>query len=462
VIPIILSAVIGLVSAFLVTFVVMPYIIKRMKSKKIVGIDVHKLDKPEVAEMGGVGILVGLVVGCVVLFISFGFIGGGFFDFRILVFMLVILFAGLIGIVDDLKPLGPKIKPILTALACLPILVYSWTVIALGLVPPVIPAYDPGPLLPFLGRTRLTIIYPFLLVPLAIAVPANAINMIDVFNGVMPLTAIFMFVAIFIVSFFMLFIGVPGAEMGVLLSGVMLGVLLAYLFYNRYPAQTFAGDTGSLAVGSALGAIAILGRVELIAIVALLPAVMNAFYSLVSIGGLLERRQMRSRPTIFQDDGTLAASQDKKAPLTLTRLVLARGPLTEPRIILSLTTLTLASSVLAVLTLFLIPFDIGFLLYWPVNLLIAIIPLCLLLGTFLALRNIDHLGLRLAGLISIMIGVWTIGMFGFWLLDFLIVIVQSDFWPIVGILFVFGWLALWYYSTKLYFRYASRRAEPRV
>ena len=458
-IHIILSAVIGLFSAFIATFVVMPYVISKMKNSKIVGIDVHKLDKPEVAEMGGVGVLVGLVVGCLTLFISHGILGGGFFDYRVLIFMSVVLFAGLIGVVDDRKPLGPKVKPFLTALACLPILIYSWTVIALGLVPPIIPAFDPGPLLPFLGRTRLTIIYPFLLVPLAIAVPANAINMIDVFNGVMPLTTIFMFAAILIVSLVMLFIGVPGAEMGVLLSGVMLGVLLAYFFYNRYPARTFAGDTGSLAVGAALGATAIMGRVELIAIIALLPAVMNAFYSLVSIGGLLERRQMRSRPTIFRDDGTLAASQDKEAPLTLTRLVLARGPMTEPRIILSLATLTLASSVLAVLTLFLIPFETGFLLLWPVNLVIALIPLCLLLGTYFILRNIDHLGLRLAGLISIMIGVWAIGMVGFWLLDFLIVIVQSDLWPVVGILFVFGWLALWYYSTKLYFRFALKRAN---
>jgi UDP-N-acetylglucosamine--dolichyl-phosphate N-acetylglucosaminephosphotransferase len=457
---IILSAIIGLFSTFVVTFVVMPYVIRKMKSWKIVGIDVHKLDKPEVAEMGGVGILVGLIVGCLILFISHGLIGGGYFDFRILVFLSVVLFAGFIGIVDDRKPLGPKVKPLLTALACLPILIYSWTVIALGLVPPIIPAYDPGPKLPFLGGTRLTYIYPILLVPLAIAVPANAINMIDVFNGVMPLTTIFMFGAIFIVSLVMLFIGVPGAEMGVLLSGVMLGALLAYFFYNRYPARTFAGDTGSLAVGAALGATAIMGRVEIIAVVTLLPAVMNAFYSLVSIGGLLERRQMHSRPTTFREDGTLAASRDKGAPLTLTRLVLARGPMTEPRIILSLSTLTLASSVLAVLTLFLIPFGTGFLLHWPLNLVLALVPLCLLLGTYFILRNIDHLGLRLAGLISIMIGVWAIGMVGFWLLDFLIVIVQSDLWPVVGIFFVFGWLALWYYSTKLYFRYATQQAEP--
>ncbi|MFX0169271.1 MAG: hypothetical protein ACFE89_07955 [Candidatus Hodarchaeota archaeon] len=457
-IHIILSTIIGFFSTLVVTFVVLPFVIKKMRSRNIVGIDVHKLDKPEVAEMGGVGIIFGLTIGCIILFISLGIIGGGFFDLRILVFLSVILLAGLIGIVDDLKTLGPKVKPLLTAIACLPILIYSWTVMAFGLVPPLIPAYNSGPFLPFLGRTRLTIIYP-LLIPLAIAVPANAINMIDVFNGVMPFTAIFMFVAIFVVSLLMLFVGIPGAELGVLLSGVMLGALLAYLYYNRYPARTFAGDSGSLTIGAAVGAIAILGRVEILAIVALLPAIMNAFYSLVSIGGLLERRQMRSRPTIFQDDGKLAASRDADAPLTLTRLVLGRGPMSEPRIILSLALLTLASSILAILTLFLIPFDTGFLLNWPANVWILIVPICLILGVFVALRNVDHLGIRLAGLISIMIVVWGIGMLGFWLLDFLIVIVQSDLWPIAGILFVFGWLTLWHYSTRLYFRYQMANAS---
>lgn len=451
-IPTILVGIFGLLVTFIVTFIVMPYVIKAMRKRNIVGVDVHKVDKPKVAEMGGMGILVGVTIGCLVLFVLTGIFVTGFFDLRILIFLSVVLIAGFIGIVDDVRTLGAKVKPILTAVACLPILLYTWTIISLGLSPPLLPAYIPNPYMPFLGRTRLTFIYP-LLVPLAIAIPANATNMMDVFNGVMPLTSILMFVALLVVSLFLMAVGIPGAELGVLLSAVMIGALIAYYAFNRYPAKVFAGDTGSLTVGAAIGAVAIMGRVEIIAIVALLPAIMNAFYSLVSIGGLLERRQMKARPTIFQTDGTLAASQDANAPLTLTRLVLARGPMTEQRITLSLATLTFASSILAVLTLFLIPFDTEYLITWPFTLILIIIPICLILGVYLVLRKTDHLGFRLAGLITIMVGVWTLGMAGFALLDFLLVYIQSPYWSIAGILYMVGWLALWHFTTRLYFRY---------
>jgi UDP-N-acetylglucosamine--dolichyl-phosphate N-acetylglucosaminephosphotransferase len=445
----------GFFVALIATFVVMPYVIKTMKRRGIFGVDVHKLDKPEVAEMGGLGILFGVTIACFFLFLGSGLIGLGVFDLRILVFLAVLLIAGGIGIIDDLKTLGPKVKPLLTTVACLPILVYTWT---LGLIPPFLPAYVPAPYLPFLGATRLTIVYPLILIPLAIAITSNAVNMSDVFNGVMPLTSIIMFIALLIVSLFMVALGIPEAGLGLLLCSVMIGALFAYYYYNRYPAKVFAGDTGSLLVGAAIGATAIMGRLEIVAIVALFPAIMNAFYSLVSIGGLLERRQMRARPTVFQEDGTLTASTDSKAPITLTRLLVARGPLNEQLITLSLATLTLASSVLAILTVCLIPFFAGSILAWPISVVFVITPLCLVIGVYLVLRRKDYLGIRLAGLIAIMVGVWGLGMAGFYLLDYLIFHYQSFLWPVVGILFVFGWLALWHFSTRLYFKFEMKKS----
>jgi UDP-N-acetylglucosamine--dolichyl-phosphate N-acetylglucosaminephosphotransferase len=452
--PLIFLTIIGLLVAFIVTFLVMPYVIRAMRRRGIVGTDVHKIDKPEIAEMGGLGILLGVTVAGLVLFLGSGLIGFGLFDFRILIFLAVLLIAGFIGVIDDLKSLGPKVKPILSMLACLPIILYTWIFgPVLGL-----PAYIPTPYLPFLGGTRLTIVYPLILIPLAIAITSNAVNMSDVFNGVMPLTTTIMFVALLIASVFMMAIGIPEAGLGLMFSSVMIGSLLAYYYYNRNPARVFAGDTGSLLVGAAIGAVAIMGRLEIIAIVALLPAIMNAFYSLVSIGGLLERRQMRARPTVFREEGTLSASSDPKAPITLTRLIVARGPLTEQQITLSLATLTFASSILAILTVFLIPYIPNEIISWPFSLFLIIIPLCLIFGVYLILRKIDQLGIRLAGLVAIMVGVWGIGMSVFALLDYLIIFYPSFLWPIVGIVFVFGWLALWHFSTRFYFRYEMKKS----
>ena len=52
--------------AFLITFLVMPSLIKRLKNAEIVGRDIHKLTKPEVAEMGGIGILLGFAIAIMV------------------------------------------------------------------------------------------------------------------------------------------------------------------------------------------------------------------------------------------------------------------------------------------------------------------------------------------------------------------------------------------------------------
>ena len=464
--PVIFFAIGGLLLTFVFTFVAMPKVIHFMRNRKITGIDVHKLDKPEVAEMGGIGILIGVTAGCIFLFLGFGFLGFGFFDYRILIFLAVVLLAGVVGAYDDLKTLGPKMKPMLTAAACFPILISSWVISIYNLPLPL--SYWPFPILPFVGPTQLTIVY-VLVIPLAVAVPANAVNMLDVFNGVMPITTILMFAALFVVSVILMAFGVPGAELGLLISCVMLGALLAYFYFNRHPARVFAGDTGSLSVGAAIGALAVIGRLEIVAIVALLPAIMNAFYSLVSVGGLLERRQMKGRPTIFQENATLAATLDKGAPLTLTRLVLARGPMTEQQITFSLAILALTSSILAVITVLLVPFGaLGFLVEFPLSILILIlVPISIVAAVYLLFRNKNQLGSRLTGLLVIMIGVWVGGMAGFFTLDLFIIfpptpgleLLFAILRPLTGIVLAFGWLALWLISTRLYFRYSLRHAS---
>jgi len=435
-----------------------------MRRRGIVGTDVHKLDKRIVPEMGGVGLLVGVAAGCIVAFLGSALLGYGFLDYRVLVFLMVVLLAGLVGAVDDLKTLGAKVKPLLTALASLPIFLSTFVVLAFGL--PLPPCFNPRPRLPLIGRTRLTVAYP-LAIPLAVAVPSNAVNMLDVFNGVMPITTILVFASMLIIAIILLNVGIEGMEIGILLSCVMLGALLAYFYYNRYPSRVFGGDVGALSVGAAIGALAVIGQLEMVAIVALLPAIMNAFYSLVSIGGLLERREMKKRPTIFREDGMLAATYDSDAPLTLTRLVLARGPLPEKKIIFSLGVLSLASSSLAVVTIFFIPLDSSvYLIPWPFTMLVILVPIGMICLVFLVLHRVDNLGERLAGLIAIMVMVWSGGMAGFAALNLVVDIsaplglelVFAALKVLAGVTLALAWLGLWHIATHLYFQYEIRRS----
>jgi len=125
---------------------------------------------------------------------------------------------------------------------------------------------------------------------------------------------------------------------------------LAFYFFNRYPAKVFGGDTGSLAVGAALGALSILGKIETVLIVALIPHIMNAFYGLSSVGRLYERRELSSRPIRVLDDGRLEASPEKDAPVTLARIILAPGSMTEGEVVRAMMILTLVSCIMAVVT----------------------------------------------------------------------------------------------------------------
>jgi UDP-N-acetylglucosamine--dolichyl-phosphate N-acetylglucosaminephosphotransferase len=135
-----------------------------------------------------------------------------------------------------------------------------------------------------------------------------------------------------------------------ILSAILASSLIAYYRFNRFPARVFTGDVGSFTVGTTIAAIAILGRLEVVTIIAMIPFIMNSFHSLASIGRLFERRQIKQRPTILLRDGRIAANPDPKAPLTLTRMVIASTPLRENEVVEVFFILSTFSSILAVLT----------------------------------------------------------------------------------------------------------------
>jgi UDP-N-acetylglucosamine--dolichyl-phosphate N-acetylglucosaminephosphotransferase len=311
-------------ATFVATFAATPIVAKVMMSRGIVGVDIHKLEKTKVPEMCGLAILVGLVIGTVAYSLTMPLAireGAAFIG--------TVLIAGAIGIVDDLHPLGARMKPLLTAFACVPILVLG--------------TYVPYAEVPLYGIVRLTIVYP-ILIPVALAVTSNSINMMDVMNGAMPSTvAIIAFTILGILLW-------AGDVRTATLAGALLAAMLAFFYFNRFPSRVFDGDTGSLSVGAALGALAILGRIEAVVVIALIPHIMNSFYGLSSVRGLRERREILQRPTELLDNGLLGATNQKGAPVTLVRLILAAGPLGERDVVRAMMLLTAVSCLLAAVT----------------------------------------------------------------------------------------------------------------
>jgi UDP-N-acetylmuramyl pentapeptide phosphotransferase/UDP-N-acetylglucosamine-1-phosphate transferase len=315
------------VVAFVVTYGTIPPLASWLKHRGMVGIDIHKLDRPEIPAMCGLSIIAGVTAG---LF-SLELLDGPSAD--IVAFLGTVVIAGVIGVVDDLRPLSSTLKPVLTALAAVPILLLG--------------TFDPHPILPFIGPLRLTILYPLMII-CAIPVTANAVNMLDVFNG--SLSGTLMIISLTLAAV----LAASGKTTAMGLAFVLFGSLLGFYLFNRYPARVFGGDTGSLAVGAAIGALAVVGRIELVTVVALVPYVMNAFYGLASVGRLYERREIKPRPIRLRSDGMLEATAERRAPVTLTRLILAEGPLSERQIVRVMQLLTVLSCALAVLAFFLV------------------------------------------------------------------------------------------------------------
>uniref|UniRef100_A0A7C4FDD1 Glycosyl transferase, family 4 n=1 Tax=Thermofilum pendens TaxID=2269 RepID=A0A7C4FDD1_THEPE len=305
------AALLAAATSFIVTKLSAPVLINLLRSKGVVRPDAHKPGNPQVAHAGGVVIFLGTTAGFATWFaLTFALTGVDDTVVRASVALLAGAVCFLVGLVDDLRVLGGLTKTVATVLSIFPI-----TAVAL-LRPDLIEWGRPS--LPFIGTLRITIIY-WALLPLAVAGPANVVNMLDVLNGVIPgmmLTAY---------SMLALIAALTGGHATLALSLIVVGVLLAYYPYNAYPARVFNGDSGSLFLGGLLGALAVIEHYEFVVFTLLLPHLLNGFMILVSFRGFKEHRKVPKRPTYVDDQGMLHPSRDVDAPLTLTRLALLLG-----------------------------------------------------------------------------------------------------------------------------------------
>ncbi len=90
---------------------------------------------------------------------------------------------------------------------------------------------------------------------------SNAVNLTDGLDGLASGCVFVCMMALAAVSFLVNDIQIA------MLSGAIAGSCIGFLWYNCYPAQIFMGDTGSLALGAAIGVIAVLTKTEVIALI---------------------------------------------------------------------------------------------------------------------------------------------------------------------------------------------------
>lgn len=287
-------AVMAAMTALLIGLISGPYVIKRLKELKIgqqvrsYGMETH-LTKSGTPTMGGVLILLAISISTLLWFdLSNRFVW---------IVLAVTIGFGAIGWVDDWRkvvhqdPEGMRSREkyfwqsVIGLLAAL-YLVFSISessnlrVLELFLkwvqsgfdvnLPP-----KAGLQVPFIK----VISYPLgvfgfvLLTYLVIVGASNAVNLTDGLDGlaIMPVVMVGSSLGVFayvtgssVYSKYLFFPYIPGSGELLIFCAAMAGAGLAFLWFNTYPAQIFMGDVGALALGAALGTIAVIVRQEIV------------------------------------------------------------------------------------------------------------------------------------------------------------------------------------------------------
>ena len=323
-IELILPAVASCIVAFFVVFLMTPPLIKFLEKRNLVVIDMNKKEDIMVARPGGLSIIAGIIASEIVLY---AFLQSN----EILAIIITTSAAFVIGYVDDRKVMGGWFKPVALAIAATPI-------IALG-------AYDSNLTFPLFGTVQIPVLYLALIV-FMIPITGNTINSIDVLNGV---ASGFMVIASFSLSICLFII----QNYEIAIASLPLGfVSLAFYKYHKIPSKIFPGDSGALTFGAMYGTIAIVGGVEVIAAIALLPAIINSFLFLSSVKKIVEHKQIKN-PTLMTPELKLKSTDDVSAPITLVRLIVASKALSEKQVGFVIFKLAIFSGILAIITAFL-------------------------------------------------------------------------------------------------------------
>ena len=132
-----------------------------------------------------------------------------------------------------------------------------------------------GLLLPFIKEVSYPLgVFGFVIMTYLVIVGAsNAVNLTDGLDGlaIMPVVMVGSALGVFayvtgssVYSKYLFFPYIPGAGELLIFCAAMAGAGLAFLWFNTHPAQVFMGDVGALALGGALGTIAVIVRQEIV------------------------------------------------------------------------------------------------------------------------------------------------------------------------------------------------------
>ncbi len=266
-----LRAILGTITALVLSLVIGPYMIRKLSGYKIGqqirddGPQSH-LSKAGTPTMGGALILVSIAISTL--------LWSNLSSEKVWVVLGVTLSFGLIGGIDDYKKLvygnskglSAKVKyfwqTVFGLIAAYFIFVNAKTPIETTLIVPFLKDF----MVP-LGGGFVVLAY------LVIVGSSNAVNLTDGLDGLAIMPTVMVAGALAVFAYltghvtFANYLGIPyvnGSGELTIFCGTLVGAGLGFLWFNTYPAQVFMGDVGALALGAALGVIAIYVRQEIV------------------------------------------------------------------------------------------------------------------------------------------------------------------------------------------------------
>lgn len=300
----------GIVS-FVITVAATLFLINYLYGAGIIAED-HNKEKPmKLAGSGGLAVSFGIIVG--ILVYTFG---GSFFIYNpvlniatLLSVALSIMLIALVGFLDDINVKREKVKstdmmdirqglkqwqkPLLTLIGALPLMVINATATTVNV--------------PFIHMIDLGLLYPLIILPLAVIFVSNAVNLLGGFDGLQPgMIAVASF-GLLIYSIFY------GTYLGAFLSTLLFVAVIAFLPFN-FKSKIIPGDSFTYAVGATLVAIMVMGNTEAFGLVIFIPWIIEFFLH-------MRRKFNVTDLGIRQKDGTFKAPYGKSI-YSLTHLVI--------------------------------------------------------------------------------------------------------------------------------------------
>lgn len=267
-----LRAVMAAMTALIISFMLGPWMIRKLAAMKIGqsvrsdGPQTH-LVKAGTPTMGGALILMSVAITTL--------LWGDLHNAYVWVVLLTTLGVGAIGWVDDYRKvvyknpdgLSARAKMFWQSLIALAVGIFLWTHATLPQHTEVIVPFFKHFAIP-LGMVGFIV-----LVYLVIVGSSNAVNLTDGLDGLAIMPTVMVAAALAVFAYvaghaeFSKYLGepsIPGAGELAVFCAAIAGAGLAFLWFNAYPAEVFMGDVGALALGAALGTVAVIIRQELV------------------------------------------------------------------------------------------------------------------------------------------------------------------------------------------------------